>query len=526
MEPVALRGPQGPMFDPMGAAQKGMQLGQMGLEAQRLREALLTQQLEQERMRQTIQTEAIAQQKSRLEYQQAARKEDARKGLARLRTQFITKDSTGKEYLDHQGLYAEAVKQGYEPDVLEDLQQKALSTEASKVKTASEKTAAFDTFFTNLTRANANQTDPNKVAQNFQNGITQFANTFGVPKEEVEAYARTKMNWQPDETGRPPDILANIRGYLQGIDISEKEQREAEARGEGRSAFDPNSQQSKQAREFLISRGLTPPANINFNDMKNHPIYGPMIRIWEQERTSQIVPGTERLRVGIEAADIQAARGKFIEALKYENDMTRNLVGKPGAVAADLWQKVALEPKYSKVQNAFAEAMKARGIENANIKDYDYKNVFDTIRSVSTELGVRAGARERAGASQAPAATAGTATQTRPPEEERRVQSDVLRQEYEAKVERLKQPFFNSKTGKPDADARRRAEADLDDIARELKKLGVNVPGSSDVLRGKTAPKMVTFVMKGNPNRVVGRAEEGSAAYKKAIANPDLEVAK
>lgn len=364
MEPVALRIQPPQQFDPFGAAQKGIQLGQMGLQVEQLRQGLIQQKLAEEQTRQSIETQAIEQRQKQLTLDRDTRQEFARTTIAALKPQFVKTDKAGNKTVDYDGLYIAAAEKGVDTSTMNDIIQKGLATKSAQIKTAGEANVALDNFITTLARGNANVTDPAKVAQNFQSGATYFSSAFGIPKEVVEERMRTTLGWQPDATGAPPDLTASIRGYLQGKDITEAEQREAEARGEGRSAFDPNSAQSKAMRDFLKRQGVKVAPNATLADMRVNPETATAVKANEARVLADIIPAEVKATGLGEAGEARIALGVYENARGALAQLKKELGTRLGSMTqAAIAQLVKQDPRYAAVNDA--------------INDYNQRNKTD-----------------------------------------------------------------------------------------------------------------------------------------------------
>lgn len=256
MEPVALRVQPTTAFDPFAAAQKGMQLGQMGLQMDQLRQQLVTQQLEQERARQLIQTEAIGQQEAQRALDLRRREDFTRRTKAEVMAKHQKKGAEGRVTTDYDAAYQELVGRGdLEPGTLEDLRTKVLNNKSAALKTSGDAQSLLKQQVIDDARLVRGMSE--RQAEEFLNrAVNDTARATGLPLEDVKNRYATTLRMQPGAS-----LVKNAQGIVAAYDINEAQRIQNQF----------TQTQLAQAQETITQAGLAGMTGPAARD-KNSPI--------------------------------------------------------------------------------------------------------------------------------------------------------------------------------------------------------------------------------------------------------------
>ena len=360
MQPIALQGKITP-FDPMGAMQQGIQLGQMGLQTQKMQQDLIRQKLEEERLRQTIGTESIAQQEAARALAQRQREDASRKLISEAAQKFQKKDAQGRMVRDYEAEYQYLAGLGtLEPALLEDHRQKVLQNRSSAIKTESDANSVLGKQIIDDARVISGMKDNARAGQYLQRTTQDVARATGLPLETVQERYATVLNM-----GRPDaDLISNSRGILAAQDISELSERELAARGLSREDIDPKGKTSVAAREFLISKGMKVPADMSLPQMRQIPEWNALIEANKEQILSDIVPVSVKAGGLTEASEAKVALRVYDNARAAAAQLKKEYGSRLGSMAQSaIATLVKQDPRYAALNDA--------------INDYNTRNKTD-----------------------------------------------------------------------------------------------------------------------------------------------------
>jgi len=463
MEPIALQ-VKAPQFDALGAVKQGMELANLGIQPLRLAQELRQAQIDEQEAARALEMKR---------YEDTARK-TAGEVLRR-----HTKD--GKT--DHKAALSEMRTLGLDPKFTEELETKVLANQATQLKTG---TDALNTLteYTNGALLASRGMNPQQRAGFLQSRMTMASRQLGIPMELIQDHFGKTIGL--DEPGlSPQQVEARISAYTDAISITPQEERELRGRGLGPQAFQAGSEQTQALKAWLASRGIQLPASMDYATAKNDPRFATQIAAYEKEVTGAI-PGEGTRVAGIEAAaEAQAARGVYQDALSLRGKYNRAIT-RAGTTLQDLFERfVTQTAERARIQGAIDDYNVRNPNAQITLRD-GAQAVFARLAQQDTKLRAL---QESGAAIGATGNLRQTAEGKVTPEQQRARDSEavtILQSEYDAKVDALKKMPNN-----------RRLEADVDALARELKAKGVSVPLGADVLRGAKREEPKNAVPKG-----------------------------
>ena len=494
MEPVALRIQPPVQLDPIGAATKGVQLGQLGLQTEKLRQDLITQQLQQDTQRQQLRTAAIGEEEARRALQMRQYEDTARRSLAEIKKRHTKPDASGRLITDHRAALAEARMAGLDPTFTTELEGKVIANEASGLKNETERVDYIKKYLDELARQLIYM-EEDQAARFLEQRAPLLARATNMQSQDIGRIVAEHFN-----LGRPgASIVKTARMYVDA-QISQERERQLAGQGLGREDFNPSSTTSRQAREFLVSRGLNPPANANFVELRKDPRFEVAIKEYEAQRLGQVPTAGMRREDVIKASEIRAARMTYNDAFAFESELKQLFGTRPGSITQEALNNwINQSPERALFQAAIDQYEKETGAK-LDVAKEGFAAVFARLRGQERKLlseqrtfgtlgATTSIAAEAQGkipptpgeAPRAPAAPAPAAPRERvSPETQRQRDTEavrVLQSEYSKEVAKLE--------ANPNDEA---AKANVDALARELKRQHkVTVPGASDVLRGARA---------------------------------------
>ena len=471
MEPVALRINAGQTIDPLGSAIKGMQLGQMGLEADRLRQELVQQQ-------QQLRTAAIAEQEAQRALNMRQYEDTARRSLADIMKRHTKPDASGRNSTDLRAALAEARMAGIDPSYTADLEGKLFSNEAGTLRNEGEKV--------NYIKKTLDEMAPQirymdeKQAVNFlQQRAPLLARATTMPSEEIAKVVAQHFN-----LGTPGASIVKTAQMFSDAQIAQEREREQAGRGVGRDDFNPESIASKQAREFLIARGLKPAPNANLVELRKDPRFETAVKEYETQALGQVPSAGMRREDVTKAAELSASRRTYNDALAFETELRQTFGTRAGSFTQEALNNwISQDPRRALLQAAQDAYKKETGSE-LDIGKIGVAAAFARLRGHEAKLRqeqetfAKLGATSNIGAEAQAKIPAGAIQpgEKVSPETQKARDTDaagIQRSEYDKAVEKLKADPGNQSLS-----------SDVDALARELKRAKITVPGSSDVLRG------------------------------------------
>lgn len=458
MEAVALNIKPNVALDPIGAAQQGIKLGQMGLDVQRLR--------------QTIQTEAIAQQEATRALGMRQYEDSARKQMADILSRHTKTDPTGKRAVDHRAALAEARELKIDPTYTTELEGKLYSNETAGLSNATARTDYIKKTLDELS-PQIRYMDEGQAANFLQGRAKLLAQATGLPIEQIGQVVGDHFN-----LGKGGSIVKTAQMFSDAA-IGAQQERENLTSGISRDDVNPTGATSTAAREWLRGQGISAPANMNLAQLRQHPQFGPQLRLWEQQQASNIPSEGTRVEGIKEATEAGVARQLYTDAAAFEGDLKKVIGTKLGSVAEEAFNNwVAQDPKRALLQSAIDD-YNTRNKTDISVSQNGIEAVFARLRGEERRLRTR----QESGARIASTTNLSGTGDTKIPAETQRARDGdsvaVMRNEYDQEVEKLKAATT--------PEQKRRIEANIDGIARELKRMKVDVPGGADVSRNKGA---------------------------------------
>ena len=520
MQPIALQGKIAP-FDPMGAMQQGIQLGQMGLQTQKMQQDLIQQKLNEERLRQTIGTEAIGQQEAQRALAQRQREDTARITLADIMKRHTRPDASGRSSTDLRAALAEARMAGLDPAYTAELEGKLFANEASSLKNEA---ARVDYIKKTLDERAPmlRYMDEGKAVRSLEQIAPLLARAVGMPTQEIGRIVAEHF-----DLGRPGSSIVKTAQMFTDAQIAQERERQMAGAGIGREDFDPSSTSSRQAREFLASRGISVPSNVNLVDMRKDPRFGPALKEYEMQVTG-VVPSAEMRREDvIKAAEFGASRKTYNDALAFEQELKQTFGTRPGSFTQEQFNKwIGQDPRRALLQSAIDNYERETGTK----LDVATLGIPATIARLRGQEGRLRGEQEaRAKLSTTPSISAVGATKMPgepgqtgekvSPETQKARDTDaaaIIQSEYQKEV-------ANLQTNPGD----KRIASNVDALARELKREHkITVAGSSDVLRGAVKAPAATAAPAETTVRVRNKATGTTYKMPKDVAERALASGK
>lgn len=321
-------------FDPIGAAERGLRLGQLMMQPEIIQQQLSSARTAEEAtrasteatrlgMRQTEQQIAQAE----LTTQQQRRQEEARRRAAALAKQFSTVDAkTGKINIDHRQLSNTLMFEGHDLDTALAHAQKADVVEASQLKTDSDRANYAQQQAANLNEIIRVQTDPARARQILDARMAAVAsvagpeattNAFGsifgqaaaAPEADIIGQAKVNAQAQISAPQAEQFRISNeqLRQGWANIGIANQQLIQAGAANlTSPEALDPKSGVSRAYRELALKAGVPASQVENLSAAQIHRIPGISDQV-----VANIVPAGTRATAAMGAVNAQVQADFF-----------------------------------------------------------------------------------------------------------------------------------------------------------------------------------------------------------------------
>lgn len=451
-------------FDPIGSTRAGMELANLGLQPLRIAQELKQAQ--------------IAEQEAQRSLDMRRFEDTARRTLGELARKHSTRGPDGRMRIDRKAVIAEARAANLDPTFIAEYEAKELANEAAGLRTGAEQTSFLKKFFDDEALVIAKMGSESEAAQHLQGKVKQISEQMGVPFEVAAQYAANHYG-----IGQGGNLITTSRRLAEARSISPLQERELIASGVGAEDVNPRSAASVAARQFIASQGMQVPEGISLAQMRNDPRFKTVIAAFDK-RTTGVIPGEATRVGGIEqAATAGAERAVYQDALALEGRYS-TAITRPGATIEDILARVITQPaERSRIEGAIAAYNAANPGTEISLRD-GAPSVFARLRQQDAKLK----GLQTSGADVATATDLTAVGREKIPKDVQAVRdadrTNVLRTEYDTKVRELR--------SKPND---RRLQSDVDALVRELRGMKVNVPGSSDILRGaKVEPPKTTGI--------------------------------
>lgn len=358
MEPVALRIQSAPVVDPMGAAQKGIQLGQMGLQVQKMQQDLIQQKLIEQRTRQAIETEAIGQQEAQRALDMRRYEDTARKTLADIMKRNTKPDASGKNSTDLRAALAEARMSGIDPTYTTELEGKLFQNEAGGLRNQTDRVNYIKKTLDDMASEMRYMTEAQAV-RHLEQRAPLLARATGLPSEEIGRTVAEHFN-----LGQPGSSIVKTAQMFADAQIPVAAEREMAGRGIGREDFDPKSPTSMAARNFLRSQGKDVPNNISLVELRKIPDYQTLIEANKERIFADIVPREVKAGGLTEASEAQVALGVYNNARSAAAQLKKEYSTRLGSMTQSaIATLVKQDARYAAINDA--------------INDYNQRNKTD-----------------------------------------------------------------------------------------------------------------------------------------------------
>jgi hypothetical protein len=391
---IALQAGQGiPQFDPMGAAQKGMNLQRTILE-----NANLPTKLANENAASQVAT-ARAQQ----ELEQQKRENATRVRAAEIAKLYTTKDADGNRVIDHSGVANQLSEEGQDPGIIFGYQQKAIENQRGKFDNATvvkNLTDSITTTHDNMMRVAKSPQQALGIMRSTHDlllpvlgeaGTKQFLsnryggdNLQGVDPNNPSVQAQVAKHFVDTSEG-----YAKARSISPQQEIANKQAQEGLDQGGASGGVGPNernntSPQSRELQDGYIRANpdLTPEQQARVRTLsaaflRNNPTI--------QQIMGSITPSAgERAQAVGAAGDLASQKGVIDQGVSAIDEGMGTKYGKPGSVTRAVWNRlIAQDPKYAAIQSAIDK----HNANNPNSK----LDILDGLDAVKRQLDVESG---------------------------------------------------------------------------------------------------------------------------------------
>jgi hypothetical protein len=355
-------------LDPMGALQQGLNLGQMGLNI--------------EQIRQQLRTAAIAEQEAARALSMRKFEDTARTSLAPILAKHTGKDAAGKPTVNYRAAIIEARQANLDPTYLTELEGKLYGNETANLKNTTEKVGYIKKSLDEMA-PQMRYMDEAAAAKYVEQRAKLLSRATTIPVEEIGNIVSQHFGLG---TGGKLVTSANM---FSDASIQPETERQFAGQGLSREDISPQGATSVAARNFLKGRGINVPANMNLAQMRQHPEFGTLIRTNEAAIMGTIPSEGTRV-AGIEkAAEAQAGRVVYTNAENAARDIKKELGTRIGSFTQTKWAElVAQDPRYAAINDAIAD-YNERNKTDISIARDGLEPVLTRLRRQNEKLGTQ-----------------------------------------------------------------------------------------------------------------------------------------
>jgi hypothetical protein len=416
---IALQAGQGiPQFDPMGSAQKGLNLRQAMLANERagIENANLPTKLANENAASQVAT-ATAQ----TNLEQNKREQATRVRAAEIAKLYTKKDADGNRVINHAGVASQLAEEGFDPGISFGYLQKHLENESSGIANATNTKALTDSVTTtqdSLLRAAKDPQQALAIMRTSHDLLVPILGEAGAKKFLADRYGGSNLQGvDPNDPAAQAKVGQHFievgKAYVTSRSISPQQEvansqsAESIAQGgaagvTGPDARNPGSAVSKQAQDdYLRANPDADPAQVRKLSaafLKNNPITAGV--------AGSITPSAgERAQAVGAAGDLSSQKGVIDQGVSAIDEGVGTKYGKAGSVTRAVWNRlIAQDPKYAAIQSA----IDTHNAANPNSK----LDILDGLDAVKRQLSVEGTRLGKKAATQANIAGSGNLSKT------------------------------------------------------------------------------------------------------------------
>ena len=405
---ISLQGTPPVAFDPVGsigkaASLKNLMIGNQYLEAEK-QSALESQRLQQEQA-------ALGNQEQTMKNEQSARELEAQKTLGELYKKHTTV-GPNKIHIDHDAVFNEGLSRGLDIKTLHGAMSRQAEIEGKKISNVNDAHLAADKVYDramNLIRYAPDEQVP-AILHVAKTNIDSLTRNVMTPDESADYSAKLfglSSNGIPkDNAGRPdwPALAANLRGRATASalsTISPQQEVSNMAANVGPEDLDPTSARSADARARVqAAAGRKISDKLSYKDLMQDPQYAKFLGAEVQSAEERAAAARRAREAGVAVTTVKDA----ITALG--SGKVASLGTKPGAIAADKWQRLVEQGgEYARVQGGIDDFNAANPGANLSITDG-----LDVVRARLRQHAAKVGQAEKGEAQAARSPTVSGAT--------------------------------------------------------------------------------------------------------------------